>query len=158
MRITGVATAFLRNGGRYLLMKRREDRRVYPGIWTGIGGGIDEDEMTDPEKACLREILEETGITADKITGLALRYIHLSTRSFLEGYLLVGYIFFGESSETSLIKCDEGETFWIPQAEVLKKENTPAIIRILEHYFSYAINNEKVYLFNETENSIAPLT
>ena len=55
----GVA-AFLQNNGSYLLMKRAENRGIAPGVWSGVGGHIEPNEINDPLAACYREIEEET--------------------------------------------------------------------------------------------------
>ena len=53
------------NGHEYLLLKRSEINRIYPGIWQMITGGIEADEST--KDAVIRELREETGITNAKI-------------------------------------------------------------------------------------------
>ena len=40
----GVA-AFLQNGGNYLLMKRADNRKTAPGVWSGVGGHIEPHEI-----------------------------------------------------------------------------------------------------------------
>jgi 8-oxo-dGTP diphosphatase len=155
MRIEGVVSAFLKNGYNYLLMKRADNRRFYPGYWSSIGGHMEAGEENCPERACLREILEETGVTAEKINGLKLRYICVGPR---DTHFTIHYIFFGETTETSLIATDEGETHWVPEAEVPNKDYTPVMRRIIEHYFSCAMDNESIFLFNENDSSITRLT
>jgi len=48
-------------------MLRGADRRFLPNTWSNIGGGMERGEMDDPQATCLREIEEETGITAGEI-------------------------------------------------------------------------------------------
>lgn len=151
MRIEGVVSVYLRNGGNYLLMKRAENRRFFPGFWANIGGHMEEGEMTDPERACLRELFEETGISADKVSSLKLRYICVAPR---EGYFAIHYMYFGETTETAIVQTDEGEIYWVPEKAVLEKGFTPVMHRLLEHYFKHALDNDTVYLFNENQNSI----
>ena len=63
--------AFLRNNGKYLLMKRAENRVFNPGFWSGVGGHMEPKEINDPLSACYREIEEETGIIKDYYFSLA---------------------------------------------------------------------------------------
>ena len=49
---------------KFLLLKRSKDT-VYPGIWQGVTGKIKNSEL--PYKAALRELMEETGLNAEKI-------------------------------------------------------------------------------------------
>ena len=51
------------NEGRFLVTKRTTGKNYMPGKWDIPGGGIEAGES--PEQALLREISEETGITAD---------------------------------------------------------------------------------------------
>ena len=51
--------------GSYLLVKRREDKDVYPGFWEASAGGSVQAGETALE-AAKRELFEETGIRAEK--------------------------------------------------------------------------------------------
>lgn len=64
MRIS--ARAFIRNGSRFLFMKRQVNGVHY---YTLIGGGIEKDET--PEQACLREIFEESSLTVAIVKEIA---------------------------------------------------------------------------------------
>jgi 8-oxo-dGTP diphosphatase len=154
MKIFYAVSAFLKNGDNYLLMKRAENRRYYPGVWSCIGGRVEEGEASEPERACLREIAEETGIPADKIADFKLRYIHAAPRN---AYITIHYIFFGETDVTDLIETDEGETYWIPKNEAPGKGFTQPMRLIIEHYLSQAAYNGVVYLYNENNGMIMPL-
>ena len=44
---------------------KRSDDKIYPGIWQGVTGKIKDEEP--PYKTALRELKEETGLTADKM-------------------------------------------------------------------------------------------
>ena len=52
------------NDWSFLLLKRSHDK-IYPKIWQGVTGKIDNNEL--PYKTALRELKEETGLTAKKI-------------------------------------------------------------------------------------------
>ena len=52
------------NDWKFLLLKRSDDK-MYPGIWQGVTGKINDDEA--PYKTALRELKEETGLLADKM-------------------------------------------------------------------------------------------
>jgi len=51
----------------FLLLKRSKDipNQRYPGIWQGVTGKIENSEF--PYKTALRELMEETGLKADKL-------------------------------------------------------------------------------------------
>jgi 8-oxo-dGTP diphosphatase len=125
------SAAFLIRDGCYLLEKRAPNRKLFPGLWGGVGGKMEPDELNDPLRTCLREIKEETGITPDKIQNLALRYI--ITR--LAGSTVrQSYIFFGETNAEELTETDEGELFWIPKGELLDRKFSATFALMLEHY------------------------
>ena len=56
---THVVTAFLRNGGELLLLRRSDEVGTYRGRWGGVSGFV---EVEDAEKQARIEIEEETGI------------------------------------------------------------------------------------------------
>lgn len=49
----------------FLLLKRAQDSPIYPGVWQTVTGKIENGETA--VDAARREILEETGLTCDKI-------------------------------------------------------------------------------------------
>ncbi|MHB8945093.1 MAG: NUDIX domain-containing protein [Bacillota bacterium] len=119
IRLRPSATAFLMNSGDVLLMKRSITREFAPGIWAGVGGHLEPDEINDPQVACRREILEETGLDEEHVTNLRLKSIILR-RS--QDEIRVQYVFFGDSSRRDVVDTDEGELHWISQNELLNRE------------------------------------
>jgi len=57
---TGVKGALLRRG-RLLVLRRRDDSEIWPGLWDLPGGGVEKEDGS-LEKALAREFLEETGL------------------------------------------------------------------------------------------------
>ena len=107
------AGAFLRYENEVLLMHRSIHKKIAPGLWAGIGGGILESEMSSPITACLREIEEETGITEAQIEALNLRYFVLLDRVDNRGTLDSVYYFAGVLKEKPpLIETPEGKLHW----------------------------------------------
>lgn len=135
--------AFLKKESQYLLMKRAENRKLAPGIWSGVGGHIDPCEINDPESACFREIEEESGIHRDDILSLELLYI-ITRRSKNE--IRQSYVYFGETIVLDIVQTDEGELFWVPQQELLKRQFTATYTAMLEHYTIRKVNDRAVYV------------
>jgi ADP-ribose pyrophosphatase YjhB (NUDIX family) len=54
--------AFLKNNGKYFLMKRSAERKIATNVWSCVGGHMEQNEINNPLDTCLREIREETGI------------------------------------------------------------------------------------------------
>lgn len=106
--LTNGTAAFLRHGGNYLLMKRAPNRKIAPDVWSGVGGHMERGELNDPQTACLREIWEETGITAEQIRNLTLRYIIV--RRYRDT-IWQTYIYFGETDSELTDKTDDGKLY-----------------------------------------------
>lgn len=76
------ATAIIHKDGRYLIVKRNPDRKVFPDRWCVPGGGLEtEDYINTPkttpdawyfavENSLKREIKEETGLEVGKLNYL----------------------------------------------------------------------------------------
>ena len=138
----GVA-AFLRNNGKYLLMKRAENRTYNPGFWSGVGGHMESQEINDPCATCYREITEETGIRQSEISFLELLYV-ITRRSKDE--IRHSYIFFGETFKTGVKQTDEGELFWIHEDKLLDREFTVTFAEMLKHYKARDPQDHAVYI------------
>jgi 8-oxo-dGTP diphosphatase len=127
------AAAFLKRGDEYLLMKRADNRKIAPGVWSSVGGKLKTNELSDPQAACLREVQEETGITADHIRNLALRYVIV--RRYRDT-IRQTYVYFGETAAEPTVATDEGELFWIPESELLNRTYTATFTAMLAHYLT----------------------
>ena len=65
MRHTKIVTSFIRNNGKLLILKRSDKVKSMRGLWAGISGIIEEDEV--PMARAKIEIFEEVGIAENKI-------------------------------------------------------------------------------------------
>lgn len=138
-----MSTAFLFNNERILMLKRAEDRKLAPGLWTGIGGHLEPEEINNPKQACIREIYEETGIQRDELTELSLRYILIRLK---ETDIREQFVYFGKTFQEEVINTVEGELHWINE-EIINTLEMPWIIKaMLEHYFEVGIRSMKQYV------------
>ena len=120
----------------FLLMKRADDRELNPGVWSGIGGKMEPQEINDPMAACLRETQEETGITEENIMGLTLRYIILRHRGRT---ISQSYIYFGTTTSdpgADFWETYEGSLHWVRQQDMLDKPYSLTFRAMLEHYLT----------------------
>ena len=139
IRLRETSTAYLLNGDDILLMKRADNRKFAPDIWTGVGGHIEPDELNQPYAACVREIFEETGIRINQIENLTLRYIILR-RSKSE--IRIQYVYFGDTNCRDIVDTDEGELYWIDRSHLFDRQLSVTSKLSLEHYLSNNQSNE----------------
>jgi 8-oxo-dGTP diphosphatase len=105
--------SFVTNGNDLLLMKRDLKRRVFPGLYNGLGGHIERGE--DPYTSALREIREESGLI---VQNLQLCGVYQIDAKQATGITL--FVFTAESLSRTVSECDEGTLHWIPLADVYK--------------------------------------
>jgi 8-oxo-dGTP diphosphatase len=114
---------FLRRGDRYLLLKGARTKRLWANRYNGLGGHIERGE--DALSAAKRELLEESGLTAD---------------IWLCGTLLVDtdqdigiclFVFTGECDRGEPRPSPEGLVDWIPYeglSEIPVVEDLPVLL------------------------------
>ena len=76
------AIAFINNEGKHLMMKRSGRSEIATNMWAPVGGHLEEGEHKNPYEACLREILEETGIAGKHINSLDMKYIVIPNEAY----------------------------------------------------------------------------
>lgn len=123
--------AFLINNDDVLMLKRSKNKKIAPGLWSCIGGHVEPHEHGSPEKSCLPEIEEETGISHIEIENLTLRYILLRQK---EDELNQHYIFFGDLNTRTISSCDEGELHWVKLSEMANLQMSLSLKLMYEHY------------------------
>jgi 8-oxo-dGTP diphosphatase len=133
--------AFLKNNGKYLLMKRSAEKKISPNVWSCVGGHMEQNEINNPLDACLREIWEETGIKKENIVNMELRYIIIRR---LKNIIRQNYIYFGETNTNKFIDTDEGKLYWIKEEDLLDREYTQTYAAMMEHYIKNKEKQEKI--------------
>lgn len=121
--IVPVTAIVVRDDGKFLLMKRAEWEKAFPGKWTVPGGKFEEDDFASKphttksyegwygvlEPAIEREVLEEAGITIRDI-----KYLTNYTFKHPKGFWVLGLSFWARflSGEVKLIP-DLTEFAWV---------------------------------------------
>lgn len=102
---------FLQHGDEVLLLKGAPDRRLWPGLYNGIGGHVERDE--DPCQAARREIHEETGLEVADLRLGGIVHVSLS-----QGPGVLLFLFVGESPARPVRPSDEGTPEWIARGQI----------------------------------------
>ena len=101
---------FLFRDDHVLLLRRSKDKTLASGLWTGVGGRVEPEEMDDVERAALREIHEETGILPEEVRDLRIRVVFTQPE---EGDISILVFCTGSTDRVDLGPCEEGDLQWI---------------------------------------------
>lgn len=104
-------TLFLLFDEKWLLLKRSAHKRFLPDRWTGLGGRVEMDELTDLRRSVLRELSEETGLDEADLGHLTLRRMLSHNRPGEP--LTVLFYFTATLKEYALPDCTEGTLHWV---------------------------------------------
>ncbi|WP_194165649.1 NUDIX domain-containing protein [Oceanobacillus sp. CFH 90083] len=146
MKLRQMAVAFLFNDKQeVLLLQKKSNSAFLSGRKVPIGGHMEEAEINAPYHACIREIGEETGLTAEHLNNLTLRYIVHRIRKNSE--IRIQYVYFGHvSADSGLIESDEGKLSWVDQQEIIHQEVTATTKEMMKHYIETGRSTNKIYV------------
>ena len=99
---------FLTRGENVLLMRRAEDRPIFPGQYNGLGGHMEEGESV--VTAARREVFEESGLTVEDLWLCAVVAIDVGESPGIQMH-----VFRGKAPEGDLKTSLEGTLEWVPQ-------------------------------------------
>ena len=124
------ANVFIRKDGKWLMLKRSEQKQFAPGYFHTVGGKVDPDE--DPYTAAIREVKEEAGIMVknmrlEAVTLEAARFPERPDENWLCFYFSADY----DSGE--IIQTEEGELVLIDGKDILNQNLIPSIRAIIHH-------------------------
>lgn len=147
---------FIQQGDAVLLMKRSATTPIFPNRYNGIGGHVERDE--DVLSAALREIEEETGLTAPHLRAVQLRGIIQVDAGKAMGILI--FVFSAEAISREVRDSDEGALAWVALQDAAKLPVVDDLPLILPRLFgaqaqqalfyahsSYDANNQLVMRF-----------
>jgi dATP pyrophosphohydrolase len=128
------------DGYRFLLLKRSENSKIYPGIWQMITGTIESHENT--KQTLLRELEEETGLTPEKIFSIPrinTFYLAVSDKICMSPVFLA----FVESDSVTI--SDEHTVYkWASFEEARELIHWPNQVESLEIIMKY-LNSEEMF-------------
>ena len=130
MRSTRIITAFIKNNNEILILKRSDKVRSMRGLWSGISGIIENNEI--PIKRAKIEILEEVGIKKSKINLVkSIEKIKITSPQY-ENHEWEVFPFLFETKETEIkLNWENSEHKWINVNELKNYETVPSLDKIL---------------------------
>ena len=111
--MTETTLCYIEQDGKYLMLHRtKKENDCNHDKWQGVGGHFEPGETA--EMCALREIREETGLTATEYRYRAVVHFHSDLWENEDMHLFTVTGFTGE-----LIECNEGDLEWLDKARVL---------------------------------------
>jgi 8-oxo-dGTP diphosphatase len=98
---------FIQRNGELLLLKGAPHKRLWPNLYNGIGGHVEQGESI--RDAALREIKEEVGLT--DIRSLALRAVISIDTAASPGILI--FVFTAQTDDYQVTGSPEGNPEWV---------------------------------------------
>ncbi len=138
-----MTAVYLTRGQRILLLYRIGSRVVGNSYTGSAGGHIEQDEYRDPQRCVLRELEEETGLTADDLNGFRLRYITMRCKN---GEIRQNYYYFAELKDGADVNdSNEGRLEW-HDLDALDGLEMPITARhVIDHYLAAGRYDTRLY-------------
>ena len=103
---------YVEKDGMYLMLHRvRKHEDPHAGKWLGVGGKLEKGET--PSECARREMLEETGLTANRLS-------YRGVVRFESSWTEEMHLFTCESFTGELTDCSEGVLKWVPKDEIYR--------------------------------------
>jgi 8-oxo-dGTP pyrophosphatase MutT (NUDIX family) len=137
-------TVFIEKDGKYLLLKRKQSKRVDPGRLNGVGGRVDPGE--DYLKCCIREVAEETGYLVTT-KDIAFNGILKLEGGYQEDWVIAIFKVKVASFEIPRgAETEDGELLWLDKDEVLDSKYT--LVDDVNYYFKEVVTSERLFFIN----------
>lgn len=143
MRLRPMTAVYLTRGDKILLLYRIGSRVVGNSYTGAAGGHIEAAEFTDPKACVLRELQEETGLTADALGGLSLRYITMRNKA---GEIRQNYYYFAELKDGFDVQnSTEGRLEWHDLTGLDALPMPVTARHVIDHYLRIGRHDDKLY-------------
>ncbi len=130
MRATKIVTCFITNENKILLLKRSDKVKSMKGLWAGVSGIIEKDEL--PLARAKREIFEEVGLHEDQIKLLkSEKEMRIISPQYKNHEWLVFPFLFGAENQTIKLNWENSDYRWISIDEIKNFETVPSLDKVL---------------------------
>jgi len=130
MHSTKIVTSFIKNNDKLLILKRSEKVKSMKGLWAGISGIIENNEI--PLQRAKIEIFEEVGITEDKIKLIkSTKEMRINAPQYKNHeWEVFPFLFESEKPNVSL-NWENSEFRWIEVQELKNYDTVPSLEKVL---------------------------
>ena len=130
MRATKIVTCFITNENKILLLKRSDKVKSMKGLWAGVSGIIEKDEL--PLARAKREIFEEVGLHEEQIKLLkSEKEMRIISPQYKNHEWLVFPFLFGTENQTIKLNWENSDYRWIGIDEIKNFETVPSLDKVL---------------------------
>ena len=130
MRATKIVTCFITNENKILLLKRSDKVKSMKGLWAGVSGIIEKDEL--PLARAKREIFEEVGLHEGQIKLLkSEKEMRIISPQYKNHEWLVFPFLFGTENQTIKLNWENSDYRWISINEIKNFETVPSLDKVL---------------------------
>jgi len=130
MRRTRIVTAFIRDGDRFLILRRSNRVKTMKGRWAAVSGIIEGGE--EPLYRARTEIREELGITADRIVLVrAARKMAVTSPQYSNHEWVVFPFLFAADSPRITLNWENSEYRWVSADQITGYRTVPSLVRVL---------------------------
>ncbi|HJL67464.1 MAG TPA: NUDIX domain-containing protein [Nitrosopumilus sp.] len=130
MHSTKIVTSFIKNNDKLLILKRSEKVKSMKGLWAGISGIIENNEI--PLQRAKIEIFEEVGITEEKIKLIkSAKEMRINAPQYKNHeWEVFPFLFESEKPDVSL-NWENSEFRWIEVQELKNYNTVPSLEKVL---------------------------
>ena len=130
MRKTSVVTSFLNYNNKILILKRSEKVRTMRGLWSGISGVIENNEI--PISRAKIEIFEEAGISEKHITLIkSKKELIIESPQYKNQQWIIFPFFFKTDTNSIKLNWENSDFRWIEVGQLKEFNTVPSLERIL---------------------------
>ena len=130
MRKTSVVTSFLNYNNKILILKRSEKVRTMKGLWSGISGIIENNEI--PISRAKIEIFEEVGISEKHITLIkSTKEFTIESPQYKNQQWIIFPFFFTTDTNSIKLNWENSDFRWIEVGQLKEFNTVPSLERIL---------------------------
>lgn len=143
MRLRPMTAIYITRGDQILLLYRIGSRVVSNSYTGAAGGHIEAEEYRDPAACVLRELQEETCLTANALEGFQLRYITMRNKN---GEIRQNYYYFAElKAGFDAQSSNEGRLEWHDMSALDALPMPVTARHVVDHYLAVGRFDDKLY-------------